>query len=149
MQPASRLENWYTDENWSDEDAVYVTGEIYCIDEVCEVYALSYWRNGSCYQVVADADSDLAEGSITWTGPRTRASSSAKVHRALHSQPSETQLAERQQRCSRSSPRCESGCKRRTMRARENARAAARPTASAGTSRKAAGTTKTARSLPR
>ena len=34
MQPAARLENWYTDEYASDEYEVYVKGEIYCNDEV-------------------------------------------------------------------------------------------------------------------
>ena len=64
MQPAARLENWYTDEDASDEYEVYVKGEIYCNDQVAG-YGLGSCNNGCLYQVVADAESsDVAEGSI-------------------------------------------------------------------------------------
>ena len=64
MQPAARLENWYTDEYASDEYEVYVKGEIYCNDEVSG-YGLGSCNNGCLYQVFADAESsDVAEGSI-------------------------------------------------------------------------------------
>ena len=64
MQPAARLENWYTDEYASNEYEVYVKGEIYCNNEVSG-YGLGSCCNGCLYQVVADAESsDVAEGSI-------------------------------------------------------------------------------------
>ena len=64
MQPAARLENWYTDEDASNEYEVYVKGEIYCNDKVAG-YGLGSCNNGCLYQVVAAAESsDVAEGSI-------------------------------------------------------------------------------------
>ena len=48
MQPAARLENWYTDEYASNEYEVYVKGEIYCNDEVSG-YGLGSCCSGCLY----------------------------------------------------------------------------------------------------